>query len=411
MKTINKQKTLYLSVITLFLVGLLENISKNAINVAMIPLTKAFDLNPSQIGLVLSCFFATYSIMTFLGGVLSDKLGAKKVLAISVIAAGACSGLIGMVTSFAMLIALRCILGITQGVFPAASSVAVAELFSRKKRGTGKSIITSSAPLGSAFGAIAIGALTNAFGWRVAFAVLGVVLALVGAIFFLIYKPTQPKVEKSKNSTNKMSMLSVFKIPLVWKLVICNFGFGVFLWGMVPWLPTYFSKVKHLDMVSVATLSSIPPLASFVFMIFGGVIIDKYLVGREKLFISVCCVVGSVFVGLTYTASTVILAFTYYAVANVVLGVAVPLVYILVLKYLKNDIIGQASGIVAFSQQFAGVVAPMIMGSLVTYLNGSYGGVFVFVIVVVVIVAIVGTTINIKKDIPDEFVAEIKENS
>lgn len=390
-------KVSYISLAVIFVASLIGNINKVAVNVAIIPISEQLNLTTSQTGMILSSFFTTYAFMVLFGGFFADKYGSKRVLTVATIAGGLLGAASGLAGSFVTLLGLRYIFGASQGTNPSASAVGIADLFPKEKRGTAKSILVSAAPLGAACSTIIAAFLATTFGWKAMFAIVGGALALIGVLFIPLYRI--PAAEEETTNPNgqekhKRPFATVLKMPFVWKLTVMQFGFGVFLWGMNSWLPSYFVKVKHLDLKSMGALMAIPQVGAFVFMLFGGVIVDKYFVGREKILICTTTAIAAVCVFLMYTAPTITLAFTYLTIAQISIGVPVPIVYVLALKYIKKEFIGTATGIASFGQQAAGMVSPIIMGYLITLFNGSYDAIFGFVIAAIIMSFLVALTVD-----------------
>jgi len=113
MKTKTQQ---YLILGVLFVSWIIGYFDKNAINVAAIQISKEFDLSPSQIGMIMSSFFISYSVMTLVGGILADKYGSRKVITTIMLLWSIFTALTGMAWSFASLVALRFVFGAAEGI-------------------------------------------------------------------------------------------------------------------------------------------------------------------------------------------------------------------------------------------------------------------------------------------------------
>ncbi len=49
-------------------------------------------------------------------------------------------------------------------------------------------------------------------------------------------------------------------------------------------------------------------------------------------------------------------------------------------EHIKKDFVGTATGIANFGQQSAGIIAPTVMGYMISLFNGSYQAIFWLVI-------------------------------
>lgn len=392
MKTSKKDRSLLILVI-LFFAWTFGSFNKIAINVASIDISKEFGLNESKIGLMMSSFFISYAFMSLMGGYLADKFGSKKVVTAIMVLWSIFTCLTGVAWSFASIIAIRFICGASEGGFPSASSVTIAELFPKEKRARAKSFLVSSSAIGAAFGTIIVSKLTVIIGWRSAFYSFGICGLIIAAIFFAVFKGMGYECEKDKNLT-KVPLKEILRIPIVWKMTIMEFSIGVFMWGMNSWMPFYWIKVRHLDMVTMGKLSSIPWIITFVCMNFSGWILDKLMAGRERVFLCITFAITGIFTYLMYNAGTVQLALFYLTVTTIAIGISSTAIFVIPLKYMKKESIGTATGIFNFGQQLAGILAPSIMGYMITVFNGSYSVVFLFVIFTVAISFIIALTMN-----------------
>jgi MFS family permease len=395
MKTLKKDSSLLILAI-LFLAWTFGSFNKIAINVASIAISKEFGLNASQIGLIMSSFFISYAFMSLMGGYLADKFGSKKVVTTIMVLWSIFTCLTGVAWSFTSLIVIRFIFGACEGGFPSASSVTIAELFQKEKRARAKSFLVSSSAIGAAFGTIIVSKFTVSTGWRSAFDFFGICGLIIAAVFFAVFKGMGYEGEKDKNLT-KVPLKEVLIIPIVWKMTIMQFSIGVFMWGMNSWMPSYWVKVRHLDMITMGKLSSIPWIITFVCMNFSGWILDKLMAGRERVFLSITFAITGVFTYFMYNAGSVTLAIFYLTITTVAIGVSSTAIFVIPLKYMKRESIGTATGILNFGQQLAGILAPSIMGYMITIFNGSYTVVFLFVIFTVAISFIISLTITTDK--------------
>ena len=395
----NDKNRRYVILGILFLSWIIGYFDKNAINVAAIQIGKEFDLHQGQIGMVMSSFFLSYAAMTLFGGMLADRYGSRRVIAVIMVLWSLFTIFTGLAWSFASLVFTRFVFGAAEGGFPSASSVTIAELFPKEQRGRAKSFLVSAATVGMAFGTVIVAAIiVHAGGWRNAFFLFGGCGMILSAVFWTVCRRAMPAgAEEGKNTPARPSFKEVLRIPLVWKLAGMQFGIGFFLWGLNSWMPSYWVKVRHLDMVTMGALSSIPWIISFVLMNVSGWLLDRYLAGREKMLIAACMLVSAVFTYLLFNAESVAMAFTYLTVTTVMMSVASPAIFVLPLKYVPKDFVGTTTGIANFGQQTAGILAPTIMGYMITFFHGSYEAVFWLVISMSLLTFLIALTVDTRR--------------
>lgn len=387
-------KNKYLVLGLLCLGWIINYFDKVAINVAVIPISQEFGLSETQVGLILSSFFLSYAIMQPIGGSLADKFGSRKVIIISVVGWSLFTILTGTAWSFLSLIVIRFLFGIGEGSYPSASSVAVAESFPQHERARAKSILTSATTIGGVLATLVAASLSKSFGWQFMFVILGIVGLLLAALYAKFLHPIGAQAVAAKKTVEKLPLRKLLKISMLWKLMAIYFGISMVTWGMMSWMPTYMVKVRHLDMVSMGALASIPAILSFATVLLTGWLLDKRMVGRERLLIVIGSFIGIISLYLLSKAPTVALVVAYQALANIGLAAAVTTTLTMPLKYIDPSSVGAASGLIYLGGQTAGVIAPTAMGFMIQQFNGSYDAAFWLLIIAVAIPFVVGMTLR-----------------
>ncbi|MGG4496051.1 MFS transporter [Brevibacillus reuszeri] len=408
--TVNS-KNKYLVLGLLCLGWIINYFDKVAINVAVIPISQEFGLSETQVGLILSSFFLSYAIMQPIGGTLADKFGSRKVIIISVVGWSLFTILTGTAWSFLSLIIIRFLFGIGEGSYPSASSVAVAESFPQHERARAKSILTSATTIGGVLATLVAASLSKSFGWQSMFVILGIVGLILALLYAKFLHPTGSQAAAAKRSVAKLPLRKLLKISMLWKLMAIYFGISMVTWGMMSWMPTYMVKVRHLDMVSMGALASIPAILSFVTVLLTGWLLDKRMVGRERLLIVIGSFIGIISLYLMSKAPTVTLVVAYQALANVGLAAAVTTTLTMPLKYIDPSSVGAASGLIYLGGQTAGVIAPTAMGFMIQQFNGSYDAAFWLLIIAVFIPFVVGMTLRTTAQVGNEPPAKVSTSN
>ncbi|ASS92886.1 MFS transporter [Peribacillus simplex] len=400
-KTLGSKKK-FIILLLLFLAQIVCFIDKTAMNFAIIPISKELNLTSDKAGLILSSFFLSYAIMQFVGGYLADKWGVKKVLTGAITIWSIATILTGMARSSSTLIASRFLLGVGEGAFPASASVAIVDNFQKQTRARAKSVISAGASVGFAVGSVAVTLLLTSIGWNWMFFVFGVIGILLAVIFWFVLQSSEEKKDTQKvKKQNKVPIKSLLKLPLIWKLMIAAFFTNIVFWGLQSWLPSYWVKVKGMDMVSMGAYSSIPYILGFISFLVSGWILDKFMVGREKYMFIIGAFLSAIFIYLMFNSQSIPLAFTYLSLSNVFLNAMNITVFVLPLKHISEDSVGTATGIINTGAQIGSILTPTIMGFLINAFDQNYNVAFMFLVASALAVLIVGITINTKKKIDD----------
>lgn len=362
----------------LFLGWALGNLDRYVMNYAILSITEDLQLSASSTGLLLSSFFAGYALMQMPGGWLADRFGARKVLIASVVMWSIFTGLTGAAWSMASMILIRFLFGIGEGGFQPASSKIIATIFPVKERSRAMSVMLSSSAIVGLFSPILSVWMIQTMGWRTMFLVIGAIGAIIAFLFWRYIK--LPQTDSATNTTGsdqpKTTVAMLFKTPLLWSLLIAYFSIYAVNWGLVTWIPTYLSKVRGLDMISLGWLQTIPGFATLVGIYVSGYVLDKLPKGREKIIGSFSCVVVAVLLYFMFTASSVTMFITYQAIVSLFLSFVIILLPSVVLKNLPAAVAGTGMGIVNTGGQLAGFITPMAIGFIVEAFNGSFDAAF-----------------------------------
>ena len=293
-----------------------------------------FHWNEAHYGKITAIFSIVYAICMLFAGKFIDWMGTKKgyLWSIGIWSLGACmhalcgigtelwtglpdraaliaetaSGTVALIATVSMyfFIAARCILALGEaGNFPAAIKV-TAEYFPKKDRAYATSIFNAGASIGALIAPLTIPLLAKAWGWEMAFIVIGALgFVWMGFWVFMYDKPERSKhvnkaelayihqddeadaamaqaQKEEEKSTKKLSFLECFKYRQTWA-----FAFGKFMtdgvwWFFLFWTPSYLNTqfgIKTSEGLGVALIFTL--YAITMLSIYGGklptIIINK----------------------------------------------------------------------------------------------------------------------------------------
>ncbi|MBI4486904.1 MAG: MFS transporter [Acidobacteria bacterium] len=150
-------------------------LDRGIIAVAQPEIRETFGLTLGQMGVVLAAFTWTYALGQIPVGWLGDRYGPKRVLSVLITWTSASACLTGVATGFGSLLVVRLLLGLGEaGAFPVAGR-GTQLWFSPAERARAQAIVHFSGLFAVAIMPLAAGALLVAYGWRVMFAVFGVI--------------------------------------------------------------------------------------------------------------------------------------------------------------------------------------------------------------------------------------------
>jgi predicted MFS family arabinose efflux permease len=151
----------------------------------------AFTLSDTQLGLLGGlAFTATYVLAGFPAARLADRATRRSIVAAAIGFWSLMTALCGAATGFWTLFLARTGVGVGEGCSGPSSQSLIADYFRRDQLARAMGVLTLGATCGTVTGLIAGGLLADAFGWRMAFVLMGLPGLLVGAaILFTIREP------------------------------------------------------------------------------------------------------------------------------------------------------------------------------------------------------------------------------
>ena len=140
-----------------------------------------FGLGADGSSLALSLTTATLGVAIVLAGSLSDAIGRKRLMFISLILAALLNLLVALAPNWPLLLASRAMMGLALCGIPATAMAYIAEEFSPKATGFAMGLYIGGSAIGGMAGRLLIGVVADIFSWRVAVGLVGVVV-LVSAV-------------------------------------------------------------------------------------------------------------------------------------------------------------------------------------------------------------------------------------
>ncbi|MEO6724914.1 MAG: MFS transporter [Blastocatellia bacterium] len=346
---------------------------RNSLGVALPFISKDFNLNDAQKGLLLSAFSWIYCFLQVPAGNLTDRVGVRRSYSLGFLFWSLVTTVTGLAKGLWGLVAIRALVGVGQSVAFPASARAVSNWFRDGERGTVTAIYLTGVRLGQA----AIGSLGAYFliryDWRLFFVVVGLLPLVWIAGWMLTLRHWEVPFAAGKNAASPKKGFSLIEgMKLLKRKSVLGTTLGFFSYDyawfvFTLWLPDYLMTVRGFSKAEWGFYQSFPYLAMSVVILVSGLLSD-WLVRRggneiriRKLFIVagmlICCLI--VPAGLVADKTTSVWLLTV-AVAG--LGLATPNTWTLTQAVCEKEIVGTASGLQNFGGNLGGIIAPALTG-------------------------------------------------
>lgn len=355
------------------------------LSVATGDLIKEFHFTSTEIGLILSSYLWSYTLLQIPVGTLLDRFGVKWLMRIGIIIWSIASFMTAIVSGLGLIILSRILLGIGEAPTFPGSSKATGYWFPVRERGLATSTFDAAAKFASALGLPIVALAVVAYGWRAGFWLTGILSLIYAIIFWLLYRdPAESRnLQKEERTyikeggaqqehavpTRTLTNLGfLLRQRKVWGLTLgftaYNYAFNLFL----VWLPGYLQTQLHASVLKSGLYLTIPWLvATITDIAIGGVLVDRLISSgydptkvRRVLF-TIGMLLGIAAVGAAFTQN-VNVAVGWLTVSLAGLAFAAPIAWSIPSLIAPPGTVGTVGSIMNFLGNCAGIVAPIVAG-------------------------------------------------
>jgi sugar phosphate permease len=392
----------------MYLITYLDRVN---ISTAMPVISAEFGFDKITQGAIFSSFLWSYALFQVPGGWLSDRFGARPVLATIVAFWSVMTAVTAAAAGVTSFIVARFLFGMGEaGAFPGATR-AMQLWFPRRERGLVQGVTHSASRLGAAIAPpivvliIAGGQLAfpwsdasitlPALGWRSVFFICGAVGFIWALWWYLSYRnlpeehglvnhaelalirgvgddgEINPAMIEKKASVPWGVLL---RSPNMWAIMCAYFTYIYCLYIFLTWLPSYLVEARHFTLIKVGLLASLPLFAGVIGDTVGGLATDWLLhrtgsarLARRSVAITglLGCAVFIVPAALTddpYTAVWCLTGAMFFLECTIGPAWAVPM-------DTGGKYSGTVSGMMNMAGNFGGALSPLVFGILAQYGN------------------------------------------
>ncbi|WP_207694562.1 hypothetical protein DOK67_0000338 [Enterococcus sp. DIV0212c] len=355
-------------------------VDKTTIGMSLVTIANDLGFEPQQKGLVLSAFFLGYTIFQIPFGYLSNKIGTRKMMIISVFLVGIFLFLFGFGFSLLYLIFIRFMTGsFAHSGYPASVSTFISQELPLEKRGPAQSTMIASSGFAAIVGPLLIAPLLLQVGWHKTYYFLGAAVMLVAVMMYLVIPKEFGGVKEHLKKNNSISFREVLKDKNVWILIFAAFFINAAIYGINGWMATYLVEAHGLALTQTAYVTAIIGFFTMMAAMFGGLMVNKFFVGKEKKVIFAATIGGGFFAILISVVGTFLLSMIFLALAVACSSLAFATLMSLPVKIFPSDEVSAKYATINAIGVSGGFVAPTIIGALVQLSDGNFFSSFLFI--------------------------------
>ena len=355
----------------------LTYMDKNMIAAAIIPMEAELGFNASQSGLLMSMFFIGYTVMQIPSGWLSDKIGPKKVLLISLGTILVATLFFGFVSALVLLMVIRLIAGLGHAGVPISATKVVSTKIQPTQKMFVQSLILSTSGIGGIL-AYTLGSTLINMNWRYAYYGLAILFA-VSIILILFFFPNKKKDPNGKQEVKKekVPIRVVFKDKNVFILFTALLFLNIVLYGYLSWLPSLYEAEFGFDLKAISIILGINAILMSVGALSSSFIVNKVFKGKDKRFaltgIILCGLACIVFAMTDSLFLSIIMMFIFTLTSNAVFVTLFSWPH----KLIRPEVIGTSIAIINMGSTIGGFLSPTITGYLISAYGDNYNVAFI----------------------------------
>ena len=282
-----------------------------------IPLmVKEMGWTTAQLGVLSSVFFWTYGVGQLMNGRLSEMFGVNRFIVSAVLLSAFANIVIGFQSSLIVITILWAFNGYFQSMAWAPGMALLSRWWPANKRGFATGMANGFSGFGQAIAMIMVviaHKISPNLGWRSAFFLPVIVAAIVAIIYWRLTKDspeslglqpftddaalTQSENEIQASMGNHGQLYPYIYLLKSWKydvwLVIIALQ-SIVRYGLLTWIPLYFTKMLHFDVSSGLIQSLVLPIGMGFGALFVPMLADRYLASNRLPAVIMCVLVGGV---------------------------------------------------------------------------------------------------------------------
>jgi YNFM family putative membrane transporter len=156
-------------------------------------LVRAFQVSPASSSLAVSVTMAALSATLLTGGAMLERVPRKSLIVAALTATAVLTLASALADAWWLFLLARALIGVALAGLPAIAMAYVGEELSRPAAGLGMGLYVAGTAVGGMSGRLVISALTDAYGWRPAVGIIGIVgLGAAGLVGILLPRASHP---------------------------------------------------------------------------------------------------------------------------------------------------------------------------------------------------------------------------
>ncbi|HVJ49616.1 MFS transporter [Desulfitobacterium sp.] len=370
---------------------------------------------PVKMGLLMSVFLFAYGISNIITGPIGDKLGPRKAMTLSILLWAVSSAIGGLAGSFGVMIAIRVVLGLGEGMHWPMQSSFVKNWFPPNERVKANSAWNVAIMVGPAISMPFFSIIVGSSGWRTSFFILtSISIIPILLLWFLtadhprqsrlVNKQELDYIEsglKAESDAYAIRITTVSgankKFYLDYQFWMVTFSFlasACMFWGTMSWLPSYLKVARNFSWAQMGSLSSLPFILGTFTVIIVAFIADRS--SRKTIFPMIALSGAAICIFLGANVADNLTSAYLMSAAIGFIGIGLASYWTVMQNIVSSSSTGSAAGIMNGVGSIGSSFIPTIIGYIIK-MTGSYVGGLMFLVVMGGLGAVCMLILTLKK--------------
>ena len=275
---------LFAWIVFVFAFGLLisDYMSRQVLN-AVFPLLKAeWAISDAQLGSLSGIVALMVALLTVPLSLLADRWGRVKSLTLMALLWSVATVFCGLSQSYGQMFGARFLVGVGEAAYGSVGIALVLSVFPASMRATIAGAFMAGGMFGSVLGMALGGAVAAMFGWRWAFACMGIFGLVLALLFPLVVRPKRVESSASAYAQSKPSLRGLVNN----RSVVCAYvGSGLQLFvaaALMAWIPSFMNRYYGMGTDRAGLVAGVFVLLGGLGMLVCGMLSDRLCRNRPE---------------------------------------------------------------------------------------------------------------------------------
>ncbi len=252
---------------------------------AVFPLLKAeWLLSDAELGLLSGVVALMVGLLTFPLSLAADRWGRVRSLALMAMLWSLATLFCAVAANYAQMLVGRVLVGVGEAAYGSVGIAVVISVFPKRMRATLSAAFMAGGLFGQVLGVAIGGEIAASFGWRAAFAAIGIGGMLLAVAYPLIVREGRiaaiTGIAPAVSATRRLPLRALVAGRTV-RLTYLASGLQLFAAGALPaWLPSYFNRYYAMPVDVAGRTAAALLLVCGIGMVACGIVSDRAAIGR-----------------------------------------------------------------------------------------------------------------------------------